>query len=323
VVIVDCAVYEDGARRPGTLSLDDVPDACHRENAFVWIGLHEPTEDEFDAVAREFELHELAVEDAIKAHQRPKIESYGDTTFCVLKTARYMEKIEAVEIGEIQMFVGQGFIVVVRHGEATPLGDVRREVERRPDLLRFGPAAVAHAILDRVVDDYLPVIAGLDSDIQEVEFQVFSESRADNPVERIYKLKREVLELHDATFPLIEPVEIQLRRVRVPDELLPYFRDAQDHLLKVVDRIDTYRDLLNSILEANLTRVSVQQNQDMRKISAWVAIAAVPTAIAGIYGMNFEHMPELTWTGGYPFVLVLMAVLCGFLYLQFRRSGWL
>jgi magnesium transporter len=263
------------------------------------------------------------VEDAIKSHQRPKIENYGDTIFCVLKTARYMEVLETVEIGEIQMFVGPGFIVVVRHGEATPLGDVRKGVERRTDLLRFGPAAVAHAILDRVVDEYLPVIAGLDKDIQEVEFQVFSESHADNPVERIYKLKREILELHDATFPLVEPLETQLRQLGVREELLPYFRDAQDHLLKVVDRVETYRDLLNSILEANLTRVSVRMNQDMRKISAWVAIAAVPTAIAGIYGMNFEHMPELTWTAGYPLVLGLMLVVCGFLYLQFRRSGWL
>ncbi|MGH9014208.1 MAG: magnesium/cobalt transporter CorA [Acidimicrobiia bacterium] len=322
-MIVDCALYQDGERQPGRLSLDDVPAACHRDNAFVWIGLYEPTEQEFDAVRREFELHELAVEDAINAHQRPKFEIYGESVLAVLKTARYIDETESVEIGEIAMFVGRSFIVVVRHGQASPLDVVRRRVERRPDLLRCGPGAVAHAIVDKVVDDYLPVMTGLGNDIQEVEFEVFSEAE-ENPVERIYKLKREVLELHQATVPLVQPLE-QLAHgsYSVHADLTEYFRDVHDHLLRVVEQITTDRDLLTSVLEANLTRVSVRQNEDMRKISAWVAIAAVPTAIAGIYGMNFEHMPELTWTIGYPSVLAFMLVVCGFMYRQFRRSGWL
>jgi magnesium transporter len=323
-VIIDCAVYEDGIRAPGRLALDDVMEACHRKNAFVWIGLLEPTEEEFDAVQREFELPELAVEDAITAHQRPKLEVYENCVFVVLKTARYDDATEDVDLGEIQMFVGEGFIVHVRHGEASPLADLRSRVEHRPERLVSGPGAVAHAIVDKVVDDYAPVMAGLENDIREVEFQVFSES-VENPVERIYKLKREVLELHEATSPLVQPLEdLSTRRYRwAQDELAEYFRDVHDHLLRVIQQIATARDLLTSVLEANLTRVSVRQNEDMRKISAWVAIAAVPTAIAGIYGMNFEHMPELGWQYGYALVLGLIAVVCGVLYWQFRRSGWL
>ncbi len=323
-MIVDCALYEDGKRSPGQLSLDEVTEACHRKNAFVWIGLLEPTEEEFDSVQREFELPELAVEDAICAHQRPKLELYDNCVFVVLKTARYVDETEDVELGEIQLFVGNGFIVHVRHGEASPLADVRRRVEHRPDLLAVGPGAVAHAIVDKVVDDYAPVMAGLENDIREVEFEVFAADDV-NPVERIYKLKREVLELHEATTPLVQPLEgLAVGRYRwAREELTEYFRVVYDHLLRIVQQIATARDLLTSVLEANLTRVSVRQNEDMRKISAWVAIAAVPTAVAGIYGMNFEHMPELGWQYGYPLVLASIVLICVILYSQFRRSGWL
>jgi magnesium transporter len=323
-VIIDCAVYSNGRREPGELRLEDVAAACRRKGAFVWIGLYEPTVEEFGTVAHEFQLHELAVEDAVVAHQRPKLELYDESMFIVLKSARYVDETEAVELGEIQIFVGEGFVVHVRHGEASPLAEARRRVEKRPDLLRFGPGAVAHAIVDKVVDDYHPVMAGIENDIREVEYQVFSESNV-NPVERIYKLKREVLELHEATEPLTEPLDLLVRRrfELVPDDLDEYFRDVEDHLLRIVERVGTARDLLTSVLEANLTRVSVRQNEDMRKISAWVAMAAVPTMVAGIYGMNFEHMPELSWTFGYPMVLALMAAACGFLYWRFRRSGWL
>ncbi|MGH9030827.1 MAG: magnesium/cobalt transporter CorA [Acidimicrobiia bacterium] len=323
-MIVDCAVYQDGHREPGALALDEVAAACRRKDAFVWIGLYEPTEEEFDTVAREFALHELAVEDAVAAHQRPKLEMYDESIFVVLKSARYVDEMEVVEFGEIQIFVGDGFVVHVRHGEASPLAQARRHVELRPDLLKSGPGAVAYAILDKVVDDYAPVISGIENDIGEVENQVFSEADT-NPVERIYKLKREVLELHEATVPLVEPLDQLTRRsfALVPDDLDEYFRDVHDHLLRIVQRVATARDLLTSVLEANLTRVSVRQNEDMRKISAWVAIAAVPTMVAGIYGMNFEHMPELEWTLGYPLVVAFMATVCGILYWQFRRSGWL
>ncbi|HEX6312119.1 MAG TPA: magnesium/cobalt transporter CorA [Acidimicrobiia bacterium] len=323
-MIIDCAVYADGYREPGELRVEDAASACRRQGAFVWIGLYEPTEEEFETVAGAFELHELAVEDAVIAHQRPKLELYDESIFIVLKTARYVDAIEAVELGEIQIFVGDGFVVHVRHGEASPLSGARRQAESRPDLLRHGPAAVAHAIVDRVVDDYAPVIAGIENDIREVEYQVFSESDA-NAVERIYKLKREVLELHEATEPLTEPLDRLVRHQfpLIPDDLDEYFRDVHDHLLRIVERVTTARDLLTSVLEATLTRVSVRQNEDMRKISAWVAIAVVPTLVAGVYGMNFEHMPELGWAFGYPIALALMAAVCGCLYWRFRRSGWL
>jgi magnesium transporter len=323
IVIVDCAVYERGVRRAGELTLDGAARACGSETAFVWLGLYEPTEDEFDSVRREFALHELAVEDAIKSHQRPKLEAYGESLFMVLKTARYLNEEEAVELGEIQLFVGDDFIITVRHGE-TALHDVRLKMETRPDLLSLGPGAALHAIVDRVVDDYLPVVAELDRDIREVEGEVFSQSRQ-NPAERIYKLKREVLELHDALGPLVGPLDRLARgsHERVHNEIYPYFRDVHDHLVRTVEQVESFRDLLTAVLAANMTQVSVRQNEDVRKISAWAAIVAVPTAITGIYGMNFEHMPELGWTIGYPLVLAVVLVACVTLWRAFRRAGWL
>jgi magnesium transporter len=324
-MIVDCAVYEDGRRRTGSLALEEAFEASRLHDAFVWIGLHEPTAEEFDSVRREFELHELAVEDAIKAHQRPKLEVYGDSLFVVLKTALYSDVAETVEFGEIQIFIGDGFAVVVRHGQASALTETRRHVEGRPDLLALGPGAVLHAVVDHVVDDYLPVISGLDTDIRQVEYQVFSENDAINPVERIYKLKREVLEMHQATVPLLDPLE-QLATADLPwvgPDTHPYFRDVHDHLLRVKGEVETFSDLLTSVLDANLTRVTVRQNEDMRKISAWVAIAAVGTLIAGVYGMNFDNMPELHWKYGYFIVLAVMLGGSVVLYRMFKKSGWL
>jgi len=308
----------------GRLALEHVPAACLRPDSFVWLGLYEPTEEEFEAVRVAFNLHELAVEDAVKAHQRPKLEVYDDSLFLVLKTARYLDAEETVEFGEIQVFVGDHFLVHVRHGEATALASVRRAVEGREDLLRCGPGAVLHAIVDHVVDDYGPVVAGLDKDIREVELEVFTEG-VDNPVERIYKLKREVLELRQAVLPLEDALEaLHTRKYElIHEDIREYFRDVHDHALKVEEQVNTFSDLLTSVLSANLTRVSVRQNEDMRKISAWVAIAAIPTMVAGIYGMNFSHMPELDWIAGYPVVLGTMGAVCGLLYRFFRRSGWL
>jgi len=322
-VIVDCAVYEQGVRRAGELALDGASKASRQRNAFVWLGLFEPTEEEFDSVRSEFELHELAVEDAIKAHQRPKLEVYGDSLFMVLKTARYLDTTEAVELGEIQLFIGDDFIITVRHGE-TALHDVRLRMETRPELLKCGPGAALHAIVDRVVDDYLPIVDELDRDIREVEGDVFSPSRS-NPAERIYKLKREVLELHDALGPLADPLDRLARgsHESVHPDIRPYFRDVHDHVVRTVDRVESFRDLLTSVLTANLTQASFRQNEDVRKISAWAAIIAVPTMIAGIYGMNFEHMPELDWAFGYPVVLGAVLVLCVLLYRYFRHVGWL
>ncbi|HQR68166.1 MAG TPA: magnesium/cobalt transporter CorA [Thermoanaerobaculia bacterium] len=323
-MIVDCAVYEDGVRRGGELSLKDAFEAGRPENAFVWIGLHEPSEEEFAAVRAEFGLHELAVEDAIKAHQRPKLEVYGDSIFVVLKTAWYKEDVEEIELGEILLFIGDGFVVTVRHGPASGLAEVRKRLERSPELLRLGPGAILYAILDRVVDDYKPVILGLENDIADVEEKVFSEARGGH-AERIYFLKREALMFHQAVAPLVPAADrlSQGRYEAIPEGIQPYFRDIHDHLLRVVDRLVSFRDLLTSILEANLTQVNVRQNEDMRKISAWVAILAVPTMIAGIYGMNFEHMPEIKFRYGYYVILGVMFVACGALYRHFKKSGWL
>jgi len=325
-VIIDCAVYTDGKRRPGALPIDLALDAASEKDSFVWIGLYEPTHDEFDKVCAEFGLHPLAVDDAVKAHQRPKVEVYGDSLFVVLKTARYVDETESVEFAELQVFVGANFVVSVRHGEASALAEVRKAVEDRPDLLRCGPASVLHAVVDKVVDDYEPVLLGLDNDMREIEEQVFSEEARDlNPAERIYKLKREVLDFLRHTRPLAESIA-RLVRGSVPHghpELSNYFRDVEDHLLRVVAQIEEYNVVLSDALSANQAQVSVRQNYDMRKISAWVAIGAVPTVIGAIYGMNFDHMPELRETWAYPIVLIVMALICVYLFRRFRRSGWL
>ncbi len=323
-MIVDCAVYEHGRRQDGDLALSEAFKKCQGNEEFVWLGMHEPTEEEFDAVKREFHLHELAVEDAINAHQRPKLEVYGDTIFVVLKTVRYVDAEEVVEFGEILIFLGKGFVVTVRHGPASDLHEVRREVDGDPERLKRGPGSVLHAILDRVVDDYVPALEGLRVDVEEVESDVFSPERTSS-AQRIYALKREVLEFTRATAPLVEPLDrlAEGRYDLVHEEGRHYFRDVSDHLKRVHDSLESFSDLLTSVLSANLTQVTVQQNEDVRKISAAVALIAVPTMIAGIYGMNFDHMPELGWQYGYPLVVGLMVLVCAALYRYFKRAGWL
>ena len=314
-MIVDAALYHRGVRDPQPFRLEGALSRSQGEDHFCWIGLFEPTEEEFESVRAEFDLHELAVEDAIVAHQRPKLERYDDTLFMVLKP---------VELGEILLFVDDDFVVAVRHGEASQLIRVRRALETEPTELALGPGAVLLAVVERVVDDYASVLDGLERDIQELEKQVFSVEEA-APTERIYKLKREVLEFAQATTPLLEPLE-RLAKGRfqaIHEDLREYFRDTHDQLQRIVDQINTMRDLLTSVLEANLTQVSVRQNEDMRKISAWVAMAAVPTLLAGVWGMNFTGMPELSWDLGYPLALGIMAIVCGWLYRRFKRAGWL
>jgi magnesium transporter len=324
-VIVDCAIYENGQRRDGKVDLEQAYSERGKQNAFVWIGLFEPTEEEFESLRSEFELHPLAVEDAIHAHQRPKLEVFGDMVLLVLKTARYVDPTEVIELGELLIFLGHDYVITVRHGEASELVTVRQELEGDPDRMRGGPGAVLHAILDRVVDDYGPAIDGLQEDIDEVEAELFSGYRSANPGERIYRLLREVLAFRRASAPLIDPIEKLAAGhfEQVDPKIRDYFRDVNDHLIRARDQLDGMHDLLTSSLQANLAQVGVRQNEDMRRISAWVAIVAVPTAVAGIYGMNFEHMPELDWTYGYPAVLVFMLVVCSSLYWYFRRAGWL
>jgi magnesium transporter len=322
-VIVDCAVYEQGRRREGRLPLEDAHEAAQEEDTFVWIGLFEPTADEFEAVRREFDLHELAVEDAIEAHQRPKVELYGDTLLVVLKTAAWNAERRGIEFGEVLVFVSDEFLITVRHGQ-TELHDVRLRLERRPDLLREGPMAALYAIVDHVVDDYAPVVDQLDGEIRDVEAAVFSPSGS-SQAQRIYEIKREALMLDGAIGPLVEPLgDVATGRYeQIPPELMTYFRDVSDHVQRLASHVESYRELLTNVLAANLTQVGIRQNEDVRRISAWAAIIAVPTLITGIYGMNFEHMPELTWQFGYPGVLALMALVCFGLYRYFHKVGWL
>ncbi len=324
-MIVDCAAYRKGHRVPDTRKPSEAWSAVRDDDdGFVWIGLYEPNDQEFDEVRKIYALHELAVEDAIHAHQRPKLEYYGDSLFLVLKTLRYVDPEEVIEAGEILIFLGRKFIIVVRHGEASRLTSVRAMLDQMPDVLVLGPAAVLHAIVDRVVDDYKQVIEGVTQDIDELEEQVFSIVR-ENPAERIYYLKREVLEFHRATAPLVNPLNLLVSQTSavMSDEVRNYFRDVLDHLLRINEQVDGFRDLLTSILEAHLAQISIRQNEDMRKISAWVAIAAVPTMIAGIYGMNFEHMPELQSPWGYPIVVGVILTACLGLFFFFRNRGWL
>jgi magnesium transporter len=323
-VIVDCAIYENGVRRDGKVELQHAYDERHEPGTFVWIGLYEPTEEEFDSLRREFALHPLAVEDAIHAHQRPKLEVYDEMVFLVLKTARYVDPTEVIELGEVLVFLGDDFLITVRHGEASSLTAVRERLDAEPRRLKHGPSSALHAILDQIVDDYQPAIEGLETDIDEVEEQLFSGERV-NPAERIYRLQREVLGFRKATAPLVEPMDRLARGhyAQIHPEIRDYFRDVNDHLIRVREQLDAMRDLLAGSLQANLAQVAVRQNDDVRRISAWVAIIAVPTAIAGIYGMNFEHMPELKWEFGYPAAVLVMLVICAALYRYFKRVGWL
>jgi magnesium transporter len=324
--VVDCAFYEDGCRREGALPLDQAMEAMESTpDGFVWIGVHDPSPEAVEAVGRRFDLHPLALEDAIHAHQRPKLELHGDTLFCVLKTARYVDSDELVHIGEVMVFVGEKFVVTVRHGSASPLHGVREELEDHPTLLGIGPSAVFYAVVDKIVDDYAVVLDGLDIDVSEIEEQVFDGDDRTNPGERIYRLKREVLEFKRAVAPLDTPLQkLAEGKVKMLDpRSAEYFSDVRDHLLRDAERVHAIDELLNSVLNANLTQLTMRDNQDMRKISAAVAIFAVPTMIFGLYGMNFEHMPELKWTFGYPAVLVVTALICYALYRRFRATGWL
>ena len=325
-MIVDCAHYRDGRRQhEHVMSIEEAAERPGGEPGdFVWVGLHEPDDEEMQEVARRFDLHELAVEDAERAHQRPKIEDYDDSYFLVLKTARYHDESETVHFGEIDVFAGPGYVVSVRHGEGTELRGARRRLEERPDLLKAGPAAVVWAILDQVVDDYLPVAEGIDDDIEEVEQAVFDES-AEAPTKRIYFLKREVIEFHRAVWPLLAPLDrIESGAIaNVDPELVRYFRDVGDHARRIDETVNSQRELLTSVLEANLALVSVGQNEVVKKISSWAAIIAVPTFIASVYGMNFDHMPELHQRVGYPLSLAAMVLSVTLLYRFFRRVGWL
>jgi len=322
-VILDCAHYRDGARQnDAALTIDEAADRC-REDGFVWLGLHDPGEDELNEVAERFHLPPLAVEDAMNAHQRPKLEDYEHGYFLVLHTARYIDDREEVEFGEVHVFTGAGFVIVVRHGAASELHFARERLEAQPDLLREGPASAVWAIMDKIVDDYEPVMAGLENDVEEVEVDVFGE-RSDE-TKRIYFLRRELAEFYRAVHPLLQPLELLVssEHPNVSPRLREHMRDVSDHVKRIEDAISTQRELLTSVLQANLAVISVQQNDVVKKISGWAAIITVPTLIASIYGMNSDHMPELHWRVGYPLALMSMVVAGFVLHRLLRRAGWL
>ncbi|MFH8612180.1 magnesium and cobalt transport protein CorA [Streptomyces sp. NPDC018029] len=337
--VIEAALYRDGVRvaTPGSLAdtfreLRDAPDGM------AWIGLARPTEAELLSLAEEFDLHELALEDAMEAHQRPKLERYGETLFVVLRAARYLDAPEEVEFGELHVFVGPDFVITVRHGAAPDLSAVRRRMEDSPDLLRLGPEAVLYAILDAVVDGYAPVVAGVQNDIDEIETEVF---RGDPEVSRrIYELSREMVEFQRATRPLVSMLHALMAgfaKYGTDEELQRYLRDVADHVTHTSERVDGFRQALTDILTVNATLVTQQQNAEMRalaeagfeqneeikKISSWAAILFAPTLVGTIYGMNFDTMPELNWAFGYPFAILLMAVVCVSLYFIFKRRDWL
>jgi magnesium transporter len=327
-VIVDRAIYRDGERVAEPPDLDGMLAACRAGGGIAWIGLYRPAREEFATVAQEFGLHELAVEDAVHAHQRPKLERYGDILFCVLRPARYIDETETVEFGEIHVFVGAQFVITVRHSETPDIARVRRALEARPQLLQRGPFAILHAIMDRVVDDYGPVVAGIENDIDEIEDEVFDGSA--DPSRRIYELAREVIVFQRAVKPLGPMLDTLMAEPGVDDEERRYLRDVQDHTLRHQDQADAFRQLLQNILNVNLTletkalnEISNAQNEEVKRISAWAAILFAPTLVGTIYGMNFDHMPELHWYYGYPLALGLMAAVCAALYIMFKRRDWI
>ena len=325
-MIVDSALYRDGVRVPVDCTKEDltkIRDEASGDGDFVWVGMHEPGEEELNRVAEVFSLHPLAVEDALKAHQRPKLERYENGLFLVVKTLWYVDADDAVETGEINLFVGPNYVVSVRHGEGTELHGARMGLEDQAAVLGHGPSAVVYAICDKVVDDYESVAVALEEDVDEVEISVFSPTRTQDS-KRIYVLKRELAEVRRAVNPLREPMKrFATGSVAfVTQEAAPFFRDVADHVIRVSESIETLDSLLSTAFDAHLARISVQQNEDMRKISAWVAIAAVGTLVAGVYGMNFQNMPELGWHYGYFFALGLMLVSSVVLYRFFKKTGW-
>ncbi|WP_020522824.1 magnesium and cobalt transport protein CorA [Catelliglobosispora koreensis] len=331
--IVDCALYLDGVRQnKEILDYREALNAARKQRgAFVWLGLHAPSHAQMKGIAEAFGLHELAVEDVVNAGQRPKIEQFGDLHFIVLRTARYVEHTEltehseVIDTGQIMLFVGDDFVISVRHGDACRLRPVRERLERKPDLLKQGPWAVAYGVMDQAVDLYMLAADGIATDVDVLEEAVFARNpKSSGRMQRIYQLKRELVEFKRAVLPLPRPMMTLIADTpEIPKELRKYFRDVQDHLARVTEQITSFDDLLISIMQARLAQVTVDQNNDMRKIASWAAIAAVWTAIAGVYGMNFAIMPELEWKYGYPLVITVMVAISFAVYRGLRRNGWL
>jgi len=322
--VVNCVAYQDG-KRVADVPVEDISEVLKQDDHFVWIGLHEPDEALLRQVQEEFCLHDLAIEDALRAHQRPKVEEYGDSLFVVLRTAHWNGDRHAVECGETHLFIGPRYAISIRHGASLSYTAVRERAEKAPKLLRKGPGFVLYAIIDFVVDNYFPVVDALECDLEALERDIFGPKPKRETTERIYDLKGEVLELKHAVAPLVEVCN-RLQRFEQPliaKDTRLYLRDVYDHVIRINESIDILRELLTQALEANLALISLQQNDITKGLAAWAAIIAVPTMIAGVYGMNFELMPELSWRFGYPFAIGMMLAACGSLYAYFRRAGWL
>jgi len=321
--IVNCALYTDG-RRTANIQLKNAGDILKQTEGFVWIGLHEPQEETLQLVQQEFGLHDLAIEDAHRAHQRPKVEIYGNSVFIVLRTAQINSE-HHIEFGETHFFLGNNFIITVRHGSSISYADVRTRCENTPHLLGKGQGFALYAVMDAIVDQYFPVVHVMEEELEQLEHKIFKEKPSRETTEYIYHLKHELLEVKRAIFPL---VEICNRLMRfdfnyISEDTRPYFRDIYDHAMRINEMIDNSRELLNTALEANFSLISISQSEVSKKFAGWAAIIGVPTMVAGIYGMNFNDMPELHWHYGYPVVLSVTIGLCVVLYLLFKRSGWL
>ncbi|MBU2669572.1 magnesium and cobalt transport protein CorA [Actinoplanes bogorensis] len=323
--VVDCAVYRSGGRKPGTVHFGQ---AHRRRGEFLWLGLHEPDLGTMRAVAHTFGLHDLVVEQTVEDGHRPAVETIGEVTRLVLRTARYVEHeeltatSEVVDTGDVTVLIGPWFVITVRHGAAGALWRVRQEAEKRPELVRSGPWGVAYAVANRMVDDYLEVAAEVERDLERLEEETFATRRSAD-IAHFYQLKREMVELKRAVLPLSEPLARLLDLTVLPPGLRPYFVDVRGRLARATDRVAGFDDLLNSILQARLTQVTLEQNNDMRMIAAWAAIAAIPTVGAGIYGMNFANMPGIDSRYGFSVTIVIIVLVCSGLFWRFKRAGWL
>jgi magnesium transporter len=322
--VVNSAAYAGGLR-VGEVAIQDISEVLKQPDRFVWIGLHEPDAELLAEVQQEFSLHDLAVEDAALAHQRPKLERYGESLFVVLRTAHLDRATGEIEFGETHLFVGPNYVVSVRHGPSLPYVEVRSRCEANPDLLARGPSFVLYSLMDFIVDQYFPLVDALEDKLEALEDNIFRQTLTRETTERIYQLKRVLLEVKRGVAPLVDMCNRLMRAdtTLISEEVRPYFRDVYDHAIRINEMIDMLRELLTTALEANLSLVAVSQNDAMKRLAGWAAIIAVPTMIAGVYGMNFKFMPELDWFLGYPMAMVLMLGTCGFLYYKFKRSGWL
>ena len=321
--VVNCVAYA-GGRRVTDVEIEDISEVLKQQDRFIWIGLHEPKEALLRQIQQEFGLHDLAIEDALSAHQRPKLERYGDSLFVVLRTVYMNHEPGDMEFGETHLFVGPNYVISVRHGSSLSYTAVRSRCETTPPLLSKGPGFVLYALMDFIVDQYFPIVDVLEDELEALEADIFGEALSRDTTQQIYRLKRRLLDVKRAVSPLVDVCNRLMRYdlALIPEDTRPYFRDVYDHVIRINEMVDIQRELLTTALEANLSLIAVAQNDVMKRLAGWAAIIAVPTMIAGVYGMNFEFMPELRWPLGYPLVLGMMLGACGLLYVYLKRSGW-